>query len=1851
MKRWKPMTPAISVIIPVYNVAAYVGDCITSLRRQTFSDFEAIVVDDESADASVQAALDAIGEDRRFRLIEQNHGGLSVARNKGLNLARGQHISFIDSDDMVAPDFLEKLKSSLDVSNADWVACAIQFKFPDGTGRAHSAIHGDAELFNHKVPRRYQFRSSTDVIRHFPSAWNKLYRRTFIGDLRFEEGKQFEDHLFFHQLAARTDHIMHLPEPLYVQTKGRSGQITGQDDDRVFEQLEVLESLRLVLEESPHGDGKLAFERLASRLVFERSTAIKNTTRRFNFAKASAAFFDDNNLIFSPDWDPDIARSWGMEMAGELPVSIVIPWNGRDLAAMRSTLRSIAQLQGPQREVLVVCKDDQAVRRCRQEFSGIVILQDRARRKSAARALGLKKAQGQYVVFLNAGDSLDPVTLLHWSETMLRDDADMGVAGHRRTNDHSAFKSRRKPPFEPLAKGVATALGLDPCLSSKIFRRNALLKWLGPGLQTFPDEIPIILNAAIALSSTHIEGSHVTVAPLKPPSPRHLLRLFFFSRAITSKVDKGLHAELPAGWQRRLFARLLRIEIDRIKARSMPTRIAWLTLLAITTFLKGFAGPIPNPAGFDVDFSPRKMMVFDPVGALRHLLGRPRPFPFAQRQAQLDTKIQQGSQNCQNRRSMYFPLSAQALFRCRISFEAHEYANINFASKEQLSIPFHLSFRFKEQTLVFNRRNKAGVWSREKPINLPLKKSGCDVEIRFNGKHVSCLVDKEKVLRRRWCANKAAVSQVDLQGGIRPIALYPDLQSRTLALDQRLHLIADEVPACSTIQIRHFVDRLPLEVCDPQDIDGKNAAHLPGRLWRGLRTKEPLHLQVLDASGRPVGAPLLISRDEMQQRLEMILTVPVSASDCTLAICILEHLWHGEFFNKLSPAAQTQALRIAKCYDLTSLLPFAMENIGPQRLASPPNSEQTAIATALARIAAAPSAVDPIEVLAQLPIAKSATAHLYLSLVEFFCSKDRDFERFFEFTVQKGIAPAVDPTTADNLWELSASLPFYYLDRRYEDLSTALGRIASDTKHDWIVTTALAWIIRKLIDDKTLKSEFRFELLHGILGVLDARRLDYFSRIHCVELTNACATLIQNISRISPTQRPEVIQTCLRSYGLSRQFWAHVDLQNQNLPDAVRHAGQDFRDMERALTDPASESTADSEFALNAFDTIGCADANRFRRDLFGPTESGLISKVGTTENAVLACHPNSAQAALRALAHPLGPAVTGAFSNFAKEGFDQITTNSGELPETLEGVSDDAHSSLDGIVVIFSCQKNLNSHLPALRESWVKDLDRYGIPYIVIVGDGNGTREGDTVFLDAPDDYDGLPAKMLAAIRWVRDTTEHRFLYKIDDDCFLNVEQFIKTFRGRDFDYVGRPLRREPGDTDRAWHQIKSSSDRGRFEFDKSVEPSVYADGGSGYALSRRAMTAALDVADSPDGLKLLQISFMEDKLLGDLLALQGIELQSSGYHSAIYRRMTAQGKPVAHWHNNFTPSKTAPVLQVHLDSHEPLPQLMVQKEKHGLRPKKIWPSYQNAQLGYQSNALEMVSSKNSAKRARDSEVAVVSCMRNEMFMLPHFMRHYRGLGVDSFLIADNNSDDGTLEYLLEQDDVTAFTVDTDYNHSHYGVAWQQAMISAFRVGKWSLVADTDELFFWQKERDQCLPGLLKTSAFAEAEAMRIFMLDMYPKYALSETHFASGSPFDEARYCDAHPFLTNWPGRGVFSDQTTWTSAVRHRLIPNTRPDLFVAQKIALLRYQPWMRLSAGLHFVGDAKLATTEAFFGHFKYHADFRRKAAAEAARKQHFNSAEEYENYRALISEGRDQVYEPDLSVHWTDCRFVQERLT
>jgi CDP-glycerol glycerophosphotransferase len=183
------MPPRISVVVPIYNVETYLEPCLESLAAQTHTDFEAILVDDGSTDASGSIAEAFAARDHRFRLVRQPNGGLSRARNTGIDHATGEFIAFLDSDDMLPPNAYELLLGALESTGSDFATGNVHrvSQWSRSQSRFLARAFGTTQLKTHVTKFRPLLSDRT--------AWNKLWRRSFWNahGLRFPEGVVHED--------------------------------------------------------------------------------------------------------------------------------------------------------------------------------------------------------------------------------------------------------------------------------------------------------------------------------------------------------------------------------------------------------------------------------------------------------------------------------------------------------------------------------------------------------------------------------------------------------------------------------------------------------------------------------------------------------------------------------------------------------------------------------------------------------------------------------------------------------------------------------------------------------------------------------------------------------------------------------------------------------------------------------------------------------------------------------------------------------------------------------------------------------------------------------------------------------------------------------------------------------------------------------------------------------------------------------------------------------------------------------------------------------------------------------------------------------------------------------------------------------------------------------------------------------------------------------------------------------------------------------------------------------------------------------------------------------------------------
>ena len=213
--------PLLSIIVPVYKVENYLQKCIDSILAQTFTDFELILVEDGSPDGCPALCDAAAAKDARIRVLHQKNGGLSAARNAGLDVARGEWIGFVDSDDYIAPEMYETLYKAVQNTGADLALC--DYAEVDEAGAPCQSMH--VRLEKKVFAGQDLLKNATDSM--IQPAWNKLYRRAVFAQLRYPVGKLNEDFFVIPEICLNTQKAVVIPDVLYYYVQ-RGDSIMGK---------------------------------------------------------------------------------------------------------------------------------------------------------------------------------------------------------------------------------------------------------------------------------------------------------------------------------------------------------------------------------------------------------------------------------------------------------------------------------------------------------------------------------------------------------------------------------------------------------------------------------------------------------------------------------------------------------------------------------------------------------------------------------------------------------------------------------------------------------------------------------------------------------------------------------------------------------------------------------------------------------------------------------------------------------------------------------------------------------------------------------------------------------------------------------------------------------------------------------------------------------------------------------------------------------------------------------------------------------------------------------------------------------------------------------------------------------------------------------------------------------------------------------------------------------------------------------------------------------------------------------------------------------------------------------------
>jgi glycosyltransferase involved in cell wall biosynthesis len=290
-----PMTK-VSVVIPVYNVANYVGECLSSICRQTLEDIEIICIDDCGQDDSMSVIENYAKKDSRIRIVRHNHHkGLGAARNSGLNVVRGEYVGFVNSDDYISLDYYESLYSVAEANDADIVQSLIMLFFEENHEVKSYNLNKDILCFDStKADDLIEKFIKMDLYYCAGMCWNKIFRTEMIRkyNITFSKGLYGEDNLFVIRAAFYSNKIMPISKiSIFYYCRQRRGSIVKLANkklhfDILFTHKDIVSFLNRI--QISKREYLFIFSRLMDRIYWEYGKLLGNQALlkyRYEFIK------------------------------------------------------------------------------------------------------------------------------------------------------------------------------------------------------------------------------------------------------------------------------------------------------------------------------------------------------------------------------------------------------------------------------------------------------------------------------------------------------------------------------------------------------------------------------------------------------------------------------------------------------------------------------------------------------------------------------------------------------------------------------------------------------------------------------------------------------------------------------------------------------------------------------------------------------------------------------------------------------------------------------------------------------------------------------------------------------------------------------------------------------------------------------------------------------------------------------------------------------------------------------------------------------------------------------------------------------------------------------------------------------------------------------------------------------------------------------------------------------------------------------------------------------------------------------------------------------------------------------
>lgn len=303
--------PLISVIVPVYNVQEYLDKCVYTIRNQTYKNLEIILIDDGSTDMSGKKCDEYQKNDSRIKVVHKKNAGLGYARNSGLDIATGKYVLFVDSDDFLELEMIEKLYYQLVKTNSDTSYCGYYKYYDDEYIEKVSSGYNEKIFCNREIIENVLL----EMISGKPeqkkeallsmSVWHALYSNEIINEskLRFVSEREYisEDIIFHIEYLQKAKKVCYIDTPLYFYRCNNSGSLTHRYDPNEFNRHKVQvekinKELSKILNESEYCERTQRYLLGRLRTCIQKSITYKKHNKDFKLIKQIKNIINDEEV-------------------------------------------------------------------------------------------------------------------------------------------------------------------------------------------------------------------------------------------------------------------------------------------------------------------------------------------------------------------------------------------------------------------------------------------------------------------------------------------------------------------------------------------------------------------------------------------------------------------------------------------------------------------------------------------------------------------------------------------------------------------------------------------------------------------------------------------------------------------------------------------------------------------------------------------------------------------------------------------------------------------------------------------------------------------------------------------------------------------------------------------------------------------------------------------------------------------------------------------------------------------------------------------------------------------------------------------------------------------------------------------------------------------------------------------------------------------------------------------------------------------------------------------------------------------------------------------------------------------